>query len=148
MRATMNPATDRAQDRGHRGAEHGRLGMRDGGHAPDHDREREPGARAHLVDHPPRDQEPDRVGELEREDDVGVVDLAPAELLLQRRLEDADHLAVDVVDRRREEQQRADHPAVVPRFRADTRGCTHVRGKRSIRHRVGFQLPAASFQLF
>ena len=60
------------------------------------------------------EQQPDRVGELEREDDVGVVDLGPAELLLQRRLEDADDLPIDVVDRRREEQQRADDPADVP----------------------------------
>ena len=53
----------------------------------------------------PADQEPDRVGELKREDDVGVVDLAPAELRLQRRLQDADHLSIDVVDGRGEEQQ-------------------------------------------
>src|SRR5690348_18199168 len=30
--------------------------------------------------------------------------------LLQRRLEDADHLAIDVVDRRGEEEQSADEP--------------------------------------
>ena len=69
--------------------------------------------RAEPIHHPAGEQEPDRVGELEREDDVGVVDLAPAELLLQRRLQDADDLPVDVVDRRRKEQQRADDPAVV-----------------------------------
>ena len=62
---------------------------------------------------PAGEQQADRVGELEREDDVGVVDLGPAELLLQRRLEDADDLAIDVVDRRGEEQQRADDPADV-----------------------------------
>ena len=67
------------------------------------------------IDQPAGDQKPDRVRELEREDDVAVVDFRPAELLLQRRLEDPDDLAIDVVDRRREEQQRADHPADVAR---------------------------------
>src|SRR6185503_20256105 len=63
-----------------------------------------------------RDEEPDRVGELEREDDGGVDALVlPAELLHERGLEDPDDLAVDVVDRGAEEEQRADHPAVAAR---------------------------------
>ena len=61
----------------------------------------------------PATQQPDGVGELEGKDDVGVVDLAPAELRLEGRLEDAEHLPIDVVDRRREEQQAADDPAEV-----------------------------------
>ncbi len=60
----------------------------------------------------PGQQQADRIRELETEDDVGVVDLAPAVLLLQRRLEEADHLAIDVVDRRGQEEQPADHPAI------------------------------------
>jgi hypothetical protein len=58
-------------------------------------------------------EERHRVCELEREDDVGVIDLRPAELLLQRRLQDPDDLPIDVVDRRREEDQATDDPAVV-----------------------------------
>src|SRR5262249_39743470 len=59
---------------------------------------------------PACEDEPDRVGELKGEHDVRVIDLAPAELRLQRRLQDADHLTIDVVDRRGEEQQAADRP--------------------------------------
>ena len=59
----------------------------------------------------PAIEQADRIGELKGEDDVGVVDLGPAELPLQRRLEDADDLPVDVVDGRGEEQQPADDPA-------------------------------------
>ena len=43
-------------------------------------REREPALGAEAIDDPAGEQEADRVGELEREDDVAVVDLAPAEL--------------------------------------------------------------------
>src|SRR5207245_6028024 len=71
----------------------------------------------------------DRVSELKRKDDVAVVDLVPPELPLQRRLENADHLAIDVVDRRGEEQQAADGPAEVahPSRRCDGRA---LRGHR------------------
>ena len=75
----------------------------------------------------PAISKPMRVGELEREHDVAVVDLRPAELRLQRRLQDADDLAIDVVDGRGEEQQRADDPAEP----ADARRCRdgrHVAG--------------------
>ena len=56
------------------------------------------------------EQEADRIRQLERKHDVAVIDLAPAELRLQCRLENPDHLAIDVVDRRGEKQQAADHP--------------------------------------
>src|SRR5262249_15910646 len=84
----------------------------DRGHAPDHDREREAAPGPQLVHDPPREEEADRVGQLEGEDD-GRLDalVGPAELLDEGRLQDADDLAVDVVDRGREEEQRADHPA-------------------------------------
>ena len=38
--------------------------------------------------------------------------LAPMQLALQRRRENAEHLAIDVVDRRRREEQRDDRPPV------------------------------------
>ena len=103
---------DRGEHRRRGGTEHRRLGMRDRGDAPDDQRDDVAFLGAEPVDHPAGEEKGDGVGELEREDDVGVVDLAPAELALQRRLQDPDDLPVDVVDRRREEQQRADHPAV------------------------------------
>ena len=121
-RAAMNPATDGSVDE----TEHGeqrrrrrtvrrRFGVRHRRDAPHRHRDRESNARADAVDEAAREQQADRVGELEAEDDVGVVNLAPAEFLLQRRLEQADHLAIDVVDRRRQEQQQADHPPIPSR---------------------------------
>ena len=112
--------------------------MRHRRQAPDDDRDGEPEPRAEPIHHPAGDQEPDRVGELEREDDVGVVDLAPAELRLQRRLEDADDLPVDVVDRRGKEQQRADDPAVASDRGRDARVAATAR--RAVRHLVGLRL--------
>ena len=50
-----------------------------------HNHQREAGAGAEAVDQAAGNQQPDGIGELEGEDDVGVVDLRPAELLLQRR---------------------------------------------------------------
>src|SRR5690606_2517285 len=47
---------------------------------------------------------------------------APAEVLLDHRLEHADHLAVDVVDGDDEEQQQADRPAVAPARLEDSAG--------------------------
>ena len=112
----------------------------------------------------PAMQEPDRVGELEREDDVAVVDFRPAELLLQRRLEDRDDLTIDVVDRRREKQQRADDPARVagpprdanglgwgvharlpPRIRSlDCAGESRTRGAAALRPRRACRTTTAS----
>jgi hypothetical protein len=94
-------------------------------HRPDHERNgvTEPGA--DQVDHAAEADVADRVGELEPEHDPGVVALAPAELGAQRRLEHADHLPVDVVDRGRGKQQRDDHPAVAAD--ASVRDCCFAR---------------------
>jgi hypothetical protein len=48
---------------------------------------------------------------LEGRDDIAVFDLAPADDLLEVRGEDAEDLAVDVVDGRRGEKKGADRPA-------------------------------------
>ena len=81
------------------------------GEAPDGRGERIAEAGAELVDQPAEDEIADRVGELEGEDDVGVGGFVPAIFALQRRLEDADHLPVDIIDRGGEEEQRANAPA-------------------------------------
>ena len=78
--------------------------------APEDDRNRKPDARADPIHQPARDQKADRVRELEGKDDVAVVQFAPAELLRERRLQQADHLPVDVVDRGGKEQQAANDP--------------------------------------
>ncbi len=71
-------------------------------------------ARADPVEQRADHQQADAVAELEGGNDVAVVDLAPAEVLLDHRLEHAQDLAVDVVDGDDEEQQCADRPAVAP----------------------------------
>src|SRR5439155_669869 len=53
----------------------------------------------------------DRVRERGIDGDIHVRPLVPGELLLKRRLQQADHLAVDVIDRGRRKEQRYDDPA-------------------------------------
>ncbi len=68
-------------------------------HRPDRHREGIAGAGADPVDQLAEDDVPDGICELETEDDVAVIDLGPVELLRQCRLENADDLAVDIVER-------------------------------------------------
>jgi hypothetical protein len=67
-----------------------------------------------AIDDPAYHQQPNGVGNLKGEDDIAVVDFAPAELALQYGLQQADHLPVDIIDRSGEEQQSTDRPAVTP----------------------------------
>ena len=105
--------------------------VRDRGDAPQDDGDRVAAPHADAVHDRAGGEQADRVGELEGEDDRGVVALGPSELALQRALEDADDLAIDVVDGRREEQQRADHPAIAADGRAygySSRWCSNGHG--------------------
>lgn len=72
--------------------------MRHGGDAPHQDRQRKSFARSQAVDKFPDEEQSRSVGELEGENDVAVADLGPTELQLQGRLEQADDLAVHVID--------------------------------------------------
>jgi hypothetical protein len=71
---------------------------------PDDDRESIAQPCADSVDDPAKADIAYGIGHLEPEHDVGEIALAPAEFGLQRRLEHADHLPVDIVDRRRRKQ--------------------------------------------
>src|SRR5262249_11781120 len=53
----------------------------------------------------------DRVGRAKGDHDEGEIRIRPSEVALQKRGEDAECLAVDVVDRRRGEQQCRNPPA-------------------------------------
>jgi len=68
-------------------------------------------AGADQIDSPPEDDEPDGIGGLKRGDDVAVLHFAPADLLPKARRENAENLPVEVIDRRRGEEQRTDRPA-------------------------------------
>ena len=81
--------------------------------APYEYRQRKSFARAQAVDELADEKQSGAVGELEGEHDVAVADFGPAELQLQRGFEQADDLAVHVVDRGREKQHGADEPAAV-----------------------------------
>ena len=102
--------------------------------APHNDSNRKAHARAQAIHEPPGEEEPDGVGKLKREDDVAVIELAPAELLLQRRLENADDLTIDVVDDRRKKEQPAHIPSVVANLgRGGDSGCDGgLRGGRGL----------------
>src|SRR5690606_8779184 len=84
------------------------------GEAPQGNRDGHALARADAVEPAADHQQADAVAGLERGDDVAVIDFAPAHVLFDDRLEDAEDLAIDVVDRDDEEEQRADRPAVTP----------------------------------
>jgi len=86
------------------------------GKTPQTDEDDEAFLDADAVDDPTREHHPDGVGELEAEDDTGVGAFIPSELLLERALEQADDLPVDVVDGRGEEEECADNPALVADF--------------------------------
>ena len=111
----------RRRDKPHGRKQAGSHGTKRGGfrachrrQAPDDERDGVAGLGPDLVHQAAGQHQANRVRALEREDDVAVVDLVPAELALERGLEDPDDPSVDVVDRGCEEEQRADDPAVVP----------------------------------
>ena len=81
----------------------------------------------------PKGNQPQRVGGLERDDDVRVLGFAPADFALQRRRQQTEDLPVHVIDGGRQEEQATNNPAPV----ADG-GC--ARG----RHGSGAELVAAA----
>jgi hypothetical protein len=124
------------QQRAHRRPEYRCLGRRHGGKGPDGQRQGVAFLRAEDVHDPAGKEEADRIRELKRKHQIAVIDFAPAELPLQQRLENADHLAVDVIDGGGEEEQAADDPAEIStRWRGGGRDsgafCRHRGHKRS-----------------
>ena len=100
---------------GHAEAHHrARKRVRHRRDTPEDECERVAHFRPDPVDDRAHQQQANRVRQLKREDDVRVVDFVPAQIVLKRRFQNADHLPVDVVDRGGEEQQRANHPAETP----------------------------------
>ena len=73
--------------------------------APEDDGERETFARADAIDQTSDAEQTDRVGSLEREDDPTVINFRPTDLVMDRCLEDANDLAIDVVDGRGEKRR-------------------------------------------
>src|SRR6266508_578421 len=86
--------------------------MADRGEAPHDNRRGEAATHADAVEPATRDQEAERVHQRERVDHGRVLRLGPVELELQRRREDAEDLAVHVVDGGDREQEGADGPSI------------------------------------
>ena len=94
------------------GAPGGRVGH--GRDAPEADGQGVADPGPETVDEPAEGGEADGISDLEGGDDVAILDLAPADLLLQVRRQDAEDLPVDVIDGGGGEQQPADGPAEMP----------------------------------
>ncbi len=97
-------------------------------YAPENDGERKTFARADAIDQAADTEQTDRVRKLKREDHPTVTNFSPTDFGLQRRFENADDLAIDVVDGRREEEERTYHPPSI-----SNRGCTRINADRSVR---------------
>lgn len=82
-----------------------------GSETPEDHRQRIAQSRAQPVDEPADHYHAKCVGSLKGEDKIAVVDLVPSEVVLQRGLEHAKHLAIHVVLGDAEEKQRTDDPA-------------------------------------
>src|SRR6185503_2222774 len=74
--------------------------MCNGGQTPSHDCPAESASDTNPVNDLAGEKKSKSVRETEPRHDVAVIRLAPAESVLQRRRKNAEHLAVDVVDRR------------------------------------------------
>ena len=94
--------------------------MHHGAGRPDTDRDDVGLFGADLVDETAGKQHGNRIHKLEYGSDVGVVAVTPAKLRRQIRCQQAEHLAVQVVDGGSKKQQRADRPAVFTDSLADT----------------------------
>ena len=92
--------------------------MSHGCEAPESDGERKPAARAEPIHEPTHQDETQRVGGLKPEDDVAVGDLVPAEFRFESRLQDANYLAVDVIDCGGKKEERTDRPTEIADLRA------------------------------
>jgi len=88
---------------------------------PGRDRERVANFRPEAVDEPTEAEQADRVGRLEGRVDLAKLGVGPMQLVVQNGLEQREDLAIDVVDRRGEEEQRANQPAVPAHARLFTR---------------------------
>lgn len=85
-----------------------------GGEAPQDHGQGESAPRAHPIHDATGQQQADGVGQLEAENDGGInAFVAPLKFLHQRRFEDADDLAVNVIDGRGEEEKCTNDPAIM-----------------------------------
>ena len=100
--------------------EHGIGGGRShGGHAPQHDRQRETAARAQAVRQPAGTDQPDGISRLKGRRHVAVFLPVPPDDSFQRLFQVGQHAAIHIGDYGGQEQQRADVPAKTRRGGAE-----------------------------
>jgi len=87
--------------------------MSHGGHAPNRDSDDVSDPGSVPIYEPPEEKQPDGVGRLKCRYDVPVFAFAPADDFLEVRRQDAQDLAVDVVDGRGEKEEGTDRPTVI-----------------------------------
>ena len=109
-------------------------GMGDGGQAPEENDQGVTEAHAYAVDDAADAYRAQGIGDLEPEDDVAVVVIGPFKMVHEGRLEDADDLAIDVVDGGGEEEQAADDPADFADAGVSGRGVERGGGKALVLH--------------
>ncbi len=109
--------------------------VRHRGGAPDTHGDREARAGAPAVHEAADDEQADRVGEGEGAVNDAILELVPADLRLQRRRQNTQHQTIEVVDRRRKEEQCADDPPIAAEPR--TPDVLLVDGQHSRPHEVG-----------
>jgi len=78
------------------------------------------------------------IGDLKRDDNSSVIELAPSDFTLEVRRQDPEYLPIDVIDRRAKEQQRTNHPAHVSHARCRPGSRIPDNGSRHRSHIVGF----------
>src|SRR5713226_5287464 len=88
-------------------------GVGHGRKAPEGHGERVADARTETIDEAAHEQHACRIGDLKIRDEVTVLNIVPAEVVLQRGFQHAEDLAIDVVFRYAEKEERADHPAEI-----------------------------------
>src|SRR6185437_2100869 len=81
--------------------------------APDRDGDGIADARAYAINESPHQQQPDCVGGHEGVHNVAVLKRVPSDLRLQQRIQQAEDLAVHVVDGGGEKYERADRPTIM-----------------------------------
>ena len=90
------------------------------GQAPENHRQGKARPRSHAVDESAHRHHAHGVRRLKRKHEIAVVDLVPAQIMLQSGFQYAKHLPIHVVLRGAKQQQRANHP---PEIAGRSRHC-------------------------
>ena len=100
--------------RGEEGGDRGGKGMRHAGQTPDQHAKREAKPQTDAIEEPAGAEKGKGGRDLERGAHVGIILIGPAELRLERGLQQREDLPVDIIEHDRDEHHRHDDPARRP----------------------------------